>query len=160
MGDQRVCYTVHNFGHQGIAGEAVLWATGLTRPDHFYDYDRLRDEFNSFALNLMKGGIVYANFVTTVSPQHAWEAQYTDQGQGLGHTLHLHGNKFGGVLNGVDYDLWNPEIDSLIPARYGSEWIDGKYVNKQALRERFLLADSFKLVVASMGDLIARRAWS
>ncbi len=48
------------------------------------------------------------------------------------------------MLNGVDYDLWNPEIDSLIPARYGSEWIDGKYVNKQALRERFLLAEGFK----------------
>jgi starch synthase len=153
MGDQRVCYTVHNFGHQGIAREAVLWATGLTRPDHFFDYYRLRDEFNDTALNLMKGGIVYSNFVTTVSPQHAWEAQYTEQGQGLGHTLHLHGNKFGGVLNGVDYDVWNPEIDPLIPARYGSEWIDGKYVNKQALRERFLLAQEFKPVVASIGRL-------
>ena len=153
MGDQRVCYTIHNFGHQGIAGEAVLWATGLTRPDHFYDYDRLRDEFNQAALNLMKGGIVYANFVTTVSPQHAWEARYTDQGQGLGHTLHLHGAKFGGVLNGVDYDLWNPEIDPLIPARYGSEWIDGKYFDKMVLRERFLLADEFKPVVASIGRL-------
>ena len=153
MGDQRICYTIHNFGHQGIAGEEVLWAAGLTRPDHFYDYDRLRDEFNPAALNLMKGGIVYANFVTTVSPQHAWEAQYTDQGQGLGHTLHLHGNKFGGVLNGVDYDLWNPEIDPLIPARYGAEWIDGKYVNKQSLRERFLLAQEFKPVVASIGRL-------
>jgi starch synthase len=153
MGDQRVCFTVHNFGHQGVAGEAVLWATGLTRPHHFYDYDRLRDEFNPAALNLMKGGIVYANFVTTVSPQHAWETQYTDQGQGLGHTLHVHGNKFGGVLNGVDYDLWNPEIDPLIPARYGSEWIDGKYVDKRALRERFLLAQEFKPVVASIGRL-------
>jgi len=37
MGDQRVCYTIHTFGHQGIAGEAVLWATGLSRPHHFYD---------------------------------------------------------------------------------------------------------------------------
>ena len=153
MGDQRVCYTIHNFGHQGVAGEGVLWATGLTRPHHFYDYDRLRDEFNHAALNLMKGGVVYANFVTTVSPRHAWEAQYTEQGQGLGHTLHLHAVKFGGVLNGVDYDLWNPEIDPLIAARYGSEWIDGKYVNKQALRERFLLAQSFKPVVASIGRL-------
>jgi starch synthase len=153
MGDQRVCYTIHNFGHQGVTGEAVLWATGLTRPHHFYDYHRLRDEFNHFALNLMKGGIVYANFVTTVSPQHAWEAQYTDQAQGLGHTLHVQRDKFGGVLNGVDYDLWNPEIDPLIPARYGSEWIDGKYTNKHALRERFLLSDEFKPVVASIGRL-------
>jgi starch synthase len=153
MGYQRVCYTIHNFGHQGVTGDTVLWATGLTRPHHFYDYERLRDEFNRAALNLMKGGIVYANFVTTVSPQHAWEAQYTDQGQGLGHTLHVHGNKFGGVLNGVDYDLWNPEADRLLPVQYGSEWFDGKYANKRALRDRFLLADSFKPVVASIGRL-------
>ena len=65
----------------------------------------------------MKGGIVYSNFVTTVSPQHAWEAVYTEQGRGLGHTLHVHQGKFGGVLNGVDYDVWNPEIDPLIPVQ-------------------------------------------
>ena len=53
----------------------------------------------------MKGGIVYSNFVTTVSPQHAWEAAHTNQGMGPGHTLHIHHGKFGGVLNGVDYDV-------------------------------------------------------
>ncbi len=52
MSEQRVYYTIDNFGHQGIAGETVLWATGLTRPHHFYDYDRLRDDFNRAALNL------------------------------------------------------------------------------------------------------------
>ena len=57
------------------------------------------------------------------------------------------------MLNGVDYDLWNPEIDPLIPARYGSEWIDGKYFDKIALRDRFLLADEFKPLVASIGRL-------
>ncbi len=153
MHHQRVCYTIHNFGHQGVTGETVLWATGLTRPHHFYDYERLRDDFNRSAVNLMKGGIVYANFVTTVSPQHAWEAQYTDQGQGLGHALHMHRYKFGGVLNGVDYDLWNPETDQFLSVQYGSERFDGKYANKCALRDRFLLADSFKPLVASIGRL-------
>jgi starch synthase len=153
MAQQRVCYTIHNFGHQGVTGEAVLWATGLSRLQYFFDYDRLRDEFNHAALNLMKGGIVYANFVTTVSPQHALEAQFTDQGRGLGHTLHVHRSKFGGVLNGVDYDMWNPEIDPLIAAQYSSESFDGKYANKRALRERFLLADAFKPVIASVGRL-------
>jgi starch synthase len=43
MGDQRICYTIHNFAHQGICGEHVLWETGLTRPTHFFDDDRLRD---------------------------------------------------------------------------------------------------------------------
>ena len=101
MRDQRVCYTIHNFAHQGISGEYILWATGLTRPAHFFDYSRLRDNFNHGAINLMKGGIVYSNFVTTVSPQHAWEATYADQGMGLRHTLHIHREKFGGVLNGM-----------------------------------------------------------
>ena len=137
--DQRVCYTVHNFSHQGVCGEPVLWATGLCSPERFYDYNRLRDNFNPSAINLMKGGIVYSNFVTTVSPQHAWEVRHTDQGMGLGHTLHVHRGKFGGILNGVDYQVWNPETDGVIPSRYGPDWLDDKYANKQALRDRFWL---------------------
>ena len=84
MRDQRVCYTIHNFAHQGICGEHLLWETGLTRPAHFFDDDRLRDNFNRGAINQMKAGIVYSNFITTVSPQHAWEATYADQGMGWG----------------------------------------------------------------------------
>src|SRR5512135_318832 len=153
MGDQRVCYTVHNFSHQGITGEFVLWATGLSRPAHFFDYDRLRDNFNHAAINLMKGGIVYSNFVTTVSPQHAWEVCHTEQGMGLGHTLHVHGGKFGGVLNGLDYEVWNPEIDPWIPARYTVDTVERKYANKHALRDRFWLRQDFKPVVAYVGRL-------
>jgi len=153
MGDQRVCFTVHNFGHQGITGESILWATGLCDPARYFHYDRLRDDFNPAALNLMKGGIVYSNFVTTVSPGHAWEVCYSDHGRGLGHTLHVHSGKFGGVLNGLDYDCWNPEIDPWIPQRYGPDSIDQKYVNKHVLRERFMLRDEYKPIVAYVGRL-------
>jgi starch synthase len=76
MGNQRVCYTIHNFKHQGIAGNEVLQATGLNRANYYFQYDKLRDNFNPFAINLMKGGIVYSNAVTTVSPNHAWEARF------------------------------------------------------------------------------------
>src|ERR1019366_5389623 len=65
MHDQRVCYTVHNFRHQGIAGEDILWATGLGRPEYYFDSYRMRDEFNIQALNLMKGAVLYSNFITT-----------------------------------------------------------------------------------------------
>jgi len=153
MGDQRVCFTVHNFAHQGMAGESILWATGLCNPARFFDYDRLRDNFNAAALNLMKGGIVYSNFVTTVSPGHAWEVCYSEQGRGLGHTLHVHRFKFGGVLNGVDYDTWNPQVDPWIARRYGPDSIDEKYANKRALRERFMLRDDYKPIVAYVGRL-------
>ncbi len=151
--NQRVCFTVHNFKHQGVTGEHVLWATGLGRPEYYFHFDRLRDNFNPFALNLMKGGVVYANFVTTVSPQHAWEATHTDQGCGLGHTLYVHRGKFGGVLNGIDYDVWNPEIDPLIPHRYSAHDLDAKYGNKEALRDRLWLRKEFKPVLSYVGRL-------
>ena len=153
MADQRVCFTAHNFGHQGIADESILWAAGLCDPGSFFNHARLQDNFNPAALNLLKGGIVYSNFVTTVSPGHAWEASYSHQGRGLGHTLYVHRDKFGGVLNGVDYDVWNPEIDPLIPQRYGPDSIDGRYVNKGVLRERFMLRHEYKPIVAYVGRL-------
>ena len=59
--------------------------------------------------------------------------------------------KFGGILNGVDYSVWNPEIDGLIPSRYGPDWLDDKYANKQALRDRFWLRQDYKPIVAYIG---------
>jgi len=151
LNDQRVCYTIHNFAHQGICNEQILWATGLARPAHFFSGNRLRDDFNHSAINLMKGGIVYSNFITTVSPQHALEATHSDQGMGLAHTLHVHREKFGGVLNGVDYNVWNPEIDVLIPSNYGPDTVDKKYGNKDALRDRLLLRNVYKPLIAYVG---------
>ncbi len=83
MENQRVCFTIHNFKHQGVTGGEILKATGLHRPEYYFRYEQLRDNFNQHALNLMKGGIVYSNFVTTVSPHHAHEARNSDQSFGL-----------------------------------------------------------------------------
>jgi len=149
----RACLTVHNFRHQGGCGEEVLWATGLVPPDRLMTPDRLADTHRPGALNLLKGGIVYANFVATVSPQHAWEVLDTDQGMGLSTTLHAHRGKLGGILNGVDYDVWNPEVDRLIPYPYSADEPDGKYDNKRALRERLWLRDGYKPIVAYVGRL-------
>ena len=154
---QRVCLTVHNFGHQGIWGEEVLWATGLLPTWRYNVPERLADDCQPGAVNLLKGGIVYSNFTVTVSPQHAWEARLTDQGRGLGHTLATHQGKFGGILNGVDYDVWNPEVDRLIPATYSADHLDGKYHNKRALRDRLLLRDEYKPIVSYVGRLDAQK---
>lgn len=153
MANQRVCYTIHNFKHQGFAGAEVLKATGLNREDYYFQYDKLRDNFNPFAINMMKGGIVYANHVNTVSPHHAWEARYQEVGYGLGHTLEVHQDKFNGILNGVDYNIWNPEIDEHISYQYSIDEISGKQINKKALRERLLLQDCDKPIIAYIGRL-------
>jgi len=149
----RVCYTVHNFCHQGVGSENVLWSTHLGRPEHYLARERLGDDNRFRGVNLMKGGIVYSDFVTTVSPHHAAEARWGDGGFGLGPTLHAHQDKFGGILNGVDYNVWNPEVDSVIPSQYSIHTLPGKYENKERLRDRFWLRRSWSPVVAYVGRL-------
>jgi starch synthase len=153
MANQRVCYTIHNFKHQGIAGTNVLWATGLNNEGYYFNYDRLQDNFNPLALNYMKAGIVYSNHVTTVSPHHAWEARYSDISCGLGQTLHIFQDKFSGILNGIDYSIWNPEVDNYIPHQYDIETLTEKAKNKKALRERLLLKDEDKPIICYIGRL-------
>lgn len=153
MTHPRVCLTIHNFRHQGVTGGELLRATGLHHPERFFDYHRLRDNHNAQALNMLKGGIVYSNFVTTVSPHYAFETKDQGQGFGLEPTLHTHHMKYGGVVNGIDYDVWNPEVDTHIPVHYSVDTIDGKYDNKRALRHRLMLADNEKPIVAFIGRL-------
>ncbi|BCU06736.1 hypothetical protein Atep_14130 [Allochromatium tepidum] len=153
MTHPRVCTTIHNFAHQGITGAELLRATGLHRPEHFLSHTRLGDPRHPNALNLLKGGIVYSNFVTTVSPRYAFETKDQGQGFGLEPVLHTHHIKYGGVVNGIDYDVWNPEIDHHIPVRYGIDSLDRKYDNKRALRHRLMLADNEKAIVAFIGRL-------
>ncbi|MBK1648529.1 starch synthase [Rhabdochromatium marinum] len=153
MTHPRACLTIHNFKHQGVTGPELLRATGLHQPERFLDHLRLGDARYPKALNLLKGGVVYSNFVTTVSPRYAFETKDQGQGFGLEPTLHEHHMKYGGVVNGIDYDVWNPEIDHHIPVRYGLDTLDGKYDNKRALRHRLMLADNDKPIVAFIGRL-------
>jgi len=152
MTHSRVCYTLHNLKHQGVTGEHTLRQVGLN-PAHYMTQERLQDNYHHRAINLMKGGIVYSNFVTTVSPRYAEEIKHSDLGYGLQHTLHVHSVKFGGVLNGVDYNVWNPEIDPHMACHYTIGTLDDKYKNKEALRHRLWLNQDFKPMVAVIGRL-------
>jgi starch synthase len=148
----RVCFTLHNVGHQGIAGQSLLRQVGLA-PAALMTPDRLLDERHPGAINLMKGGIVYSNFITTVSPRYAEEIRHTPLGMGLQRVLGVHRQKFGGVLNGLDYGVWNPEVDTHIPKQYGIATLDQKYANKEALRQRLWLRGGIKPIVAFVGRL-------
>lgn len=150
---QRVVFTIHNFKHQGFGGTEVLEATGLNRPEYYFSYDKLQDNFNPFSLNFMKGGILYANHVNTVSPHHAWEARYGEFGFGLGHTLAQVEDRFSGIINGIDYEVWNPETDPHIPHPFGRDTFEDKVLNKKALRDRLLLRQDNKPLVAFIGRL-------
>ena len=148
----RVCFTIHNVAHQGVTGEHILRQVGLD-PASFMKPDRVQDDYNRSAVNLMKAGIVFSNFVTTVSPCYAREIRTTTLGHGLQRVLNIHGSKVGGVLNGIDYNVWNAEIDPHIPYHFSADEIEDKYKNKEALRHRLLLRQEFKPLVSVVGRL-------
>lgn len=148
----RVCYTLHNLGYQGQVDESILRQAGLD-PRRLLVSDRLLDPRDGRVANLLKGGIVYANFVNTVSPRYAWEIQGTDQGMGLQPLLKTHAHKFGGVLNGIDSLVWNPAVDPLIPVNYGVNSLPRKAANRRALRARLGLREVEKPILAIVSRL-------
>ncbi len=148
----RVCLTLHNMAYQGVTGEYVLHQAGLDR-DRMMREDRLLDRANPRAVNLLKGGIVYADFVTTVSPGYAQEIRYTDQGMGLQDTLNACDHKFSGIINGIDPSAWSPQTDPHIAQPYDPMTLPGKARCKQALRRRLGLVEATKPVVSIVSRL-------
>ncbi len=126
--------TIHNIGYQGVYDASAFPYFGID--------ERLfhRDVFEDFGrINLLKAGIVYADAITTVSPNHAQEILGPIGGQGLAPYLANRAADLTGILNGADYEHWNPEIDPFIPARYSAEDLSGKKECKRALQRRFNL---------------------
>jgi len=123
-------FTIHNLGYQGRFGKQALWELGL-------DGLQFHPEFLEFYgdVNLMKGAIVAAYQITTVSPTYAREIQTAEHGFGLDGLLRSRSNKLTGILNGVDYADWNPATDKLLPAHYTPEDLEGKAACKRALLE-------------------------
>lgn len=152
LSHSRVCFTLHNLGHQGVTGDYVLRLVGL-EPAALMTPERLNHHDNAGGVSLLKGGIVYANFVTTVSPHYAWEIQHTELGMGLQTTLLTHSDKFGGVLNGLDYSVWNPATDALLAHPFSAETVEEKQRNTQALRERLGLQETHKPIVSVVSRL-------
>jgi starch synthase len=88
-------------------------------------------------VNLLKTGIVYADRITTVSPSYAREIQTPEFGEGLDGLLRARSAQLRGILNGCDYNLWNPETDPLIPANYSAANLAGKLECKKGLLAEF-----------------------
>ena len=90
-------------------------------------------------INLLKGGVVFADQVTTVSPTYSREVLDPNFGMGLESVLQRHGHKFRGVLNGIDHESWNPEDDPLIPHHYSSMDPPGPLEGKRACKRALLI---------------------
>jgi len=126
-----VVFTVHNVGYQGLFPEGILPEISL--PASLFTMDFL--EYYG-KVNLLKGGIVLSDFITTVSRKYAEEIQTPEFGCGMEGVFRSRRDCLRGILNGVDYDLWNPATDKLIAADYSMENMKGKMICKKALLER------------------------
>ncbi len=127
--------TIHNQGYQGYYHPSALGYLGLG-PEYL-----TADALEAWGkINLLKGGINYADAITTVSPTYAKEILVEPGGNGLAGYLQKRGADFEGILNGADYDVWNPENDRRIPATYGANSLIGKGLCKQELQAQMGLA--------------------
>jgi starch synthase len=130
------CLSIHNLAYQGIFPPSAFDLTNLT-PD-FFTIEGV--EFYGH-LNCLKAGILFADAITTVSPRYAREIMTEEFGYGLDGLLRRRQKQLFGILNGVDYDEWNPAHDAFLPSSYTVTRIAGKSVCKFALQKEVGLAE-------------------
>ena len=123
-------FAIHNMGYLGLIPSNQTGLLGL--PDRYYGMDGM--EYYG-QMSLLKAGIVYSQAVTTVSPSYAKEIQTPDYGAGLDGLMRSVNDRLFGILNGVDYQVWNPATDQHLHASYSPDDLDGKRECKQGLLE-------------------------
>jgi starch synthase len=127
----KTLFTIHNIAYQGLFPRTVFGRTNL--PEEMNNMDGL--EYYE-QINFLKGGILFADRVTTVSPRYAKEIQTPEFGCGLDGVVQTRADDIVGLLNGVDTSVWSPGIDALLPARYTAADLAGKQACRTALLKR------------------------
>ena len=144
--------TIHNASYRGIFPASHHEWLGLPSrdavPDIFDDDGKM---------NFLKAGIHFADAVNTVSPTYAREIKASIDGPGLAPVISKKGERFRGILNGVDYDTWSPETDTRIPARYSVQDMSGKIKSKLHLQRQFHLEENARIALVGFIGRLARQ---
>jgi starch synthase len=147
-----VVLTIHNVAHQGIFPREVVASLGLGldlfHPGYLEFYGKL---------NVLKGGIVAASKLTTVSATYAREIQTSDAGHGLEGVIASRAADVVGITNGIDYATWNPATDAALVARYDAEDTANKARCKSSFLREFGLAVSEGPLVIHVGRLVPQK---
>jgi len=146
--------TLHNVGYQGIFTSEEFSKTGL--PPDFFTPSGL--EFYG-SLNCLKGGIIYSDAVTTVSPTYAKEIMTKEFGCGLEGVLANRSAGVQGITNGIDVALWNPESDPYLPVGYTVSDLSGKQVCKRAVQQEFGLPTRNVPLLALIGRMTSQKGF-
>ena len=148
----KVMITIHNLKFQGIYNiPTIKYWSGL--PDYVFNKDALKQGYDD--ANMFKGGLAYSNVITTVSGTYAQEIQTPFYGENLDAHLRYHSGKLHGIVNGIDYGMWDPSTDKLLAAPYDvTDVIEKKKKNKLAMQESLgLEQDENKFVIGLISRL-------
>jgi starch synthase len=143
---RKIILTIHNAEYQGLCATWDLDAIGL-RSVTYATQDKMQDSDHPHAINLLKGGIVYADAVNTVSTTYAKEILTPEVGGSLSSTFCKYKPKLSGILNGIDQILWNPATDPFLESKYEANKdlktiLDGKESARNQLRKKFDLGQN------------------
>ena len=144
--------TIHNLSHQGIVEKEPLGDWGFKKKNESLSALEFYGQ-----CNLLKGGILTADAVTTVSPHYSWDIQTIDEGFGLHGVLSDNKGKLHGILNGVDYDAWNPSKDPYIARQFDIDNLSGKKLCKDELLRLCNWPDDGKPILAFVGRLAEQK---
>ena len=146
-------FTIHNLAYQGLYPHDTFASLGL--PASLWSHEAL--EFHG-QLSFIKGGLAFADRLTTVSPTYAREIRTPEFGDGLDGLLRHRADRLSGILNGIDSDAWNPARDPLIAKRYSARRLRDKQPNKLALQQAFgLPADSATPLIGMVGRMVEQK---
>ena len=145
-------FSIHNLAYQGIFPYKTFVKLGLPPP--LWSYTAL--EYHG-KLSFIKGGLAFADRLTTVSPSYAKEICTPTLGYGLDALLRYRRDRLTGILNGVDYNVWDPASDPLINTPYDAELPAGKQVNKQALQQHFGLPKKHLPVLGMVSRMVEQK---
>ncbi len=145
-------FTIHNLAYQGIFSHDTFRALGL--PDSLWRWDQL--EFYG-QLSFIKGGLVFSDRITTVSPQYAREIQTPEFGQGLDGVLRHRAQQLTGILNGIDTRVWNPVNDPELAFHYGRDHLKNKAQCQARLRQELGLEVNGGPLLGFIGRLVEQK---
>ena len=152
VGRAKTVLTIHNLRFQGIYNiPTIRYWSGL--PAEVFNMGALQQAWRD--ANMLKGGLAYADRITTVSNTYAWEIQTPEYGEQLEDHLRYHSYKLRGIVNGIDYGMWNPATDPALAVNYDiANVLERKPQNKLALQKELgLVEDEGKLVVGLISRL-------
>jgi len=150
--DTRTVLTIHNIGYQGLFPREEFPKTGLDWG--LFNIDGL--EFYG-KINILKGGIEFCDIITTVSPTYASQIQTAELGFGLEGVLEKRSARLFGILNGLDYSVWDPAVDKMIAKDYSIRSLGDKYINKEDLQKTCGLRPDKEAMLAGVVTRLAEQ---